>query len=139
LTGGSADPKVSPEEEEEPMITHVKFAGIPVSDQDRSLAFYTQKLGFKVATDQPMGPGQRWIELKIPRAETGVVLFTPPGHEDRVGTQWNGSFACDDVEETYEKLKAAGVEFVKPPEKQAWGTYVVAKDPDGNQLVFSSR
>src|SRR3954465_11840609 len=120
------------------MITHVKFAGIPVSDQDRALAFYTQKLGFKVATDQPMGPGQRWIELKLPRAETGVVLFTPPGHENRGGTQWNGSFACDDVQETYEKLKAAGVEFVKPPEKQPWGMYVVAKDPDGNQLVFSS-
>src|SRR3954452_7118078 len=94
----------------EPMITQVKLVGIPVSDQDRALAFYTQKLGFKVATDQPMGPGQRWIELKIPRAETGVVLFTPAGHEDRVGTQWNGSFACDDVQETYEKLKAAGVE-----------------------------
>jgi predicted enzyme related to lactoylglutathione lyase len=121
------------------MITQVKFVGIPVKDQDRALAFYTEKLGFKVATDQPMGPGQRWIELKIPRAETGVVLFTPPGQEDRVGTPWNGSFACDDVQETYEQLKAAGVEFVKPPEKQPWGMYVVAKDPDGNQLVFSSR
>ncbi|HEY6050443.1 MAG TPA: VOC family protein [Thermoanaerobaculia bacterium] len=121
------------------MITHVKFVGIPVRDQERALKFYTEKLGFKVATDQPMGAGQRWIELKIPRAETGITLFTIPGQEDRVGTQWNGSFACDDVQETYEKLKAAGVEFVKPPERQPWGMYVVAKDPDGNQLVFGSK
>ena len=39
------------------MITHVKLVGIPVKDQERALAFYTEKLGFKVATDQPMGPG----------------------------------------------------------------------------------
>jgi predicted enzyme related to lactoylglutathione lyase len=120
------------------LITHVKFVGIPVKDQDRALAFYTEKLGFKVGTDQPMGEG-RWIELKIPRAETGVVLFTPAGQEDRIGTFWNGSFACDDVDKTYEALKAAGVEFVKPPESQPWGKYAIAKDPDGNQLVFSSR
>lgn len=39
------------------MITHVKFISIPVADQDRALKFYTEKLGFKVATDQEMGPG----------------------------------------------------------------------------------
>ena len=121
------------------MLKRIKFVGIPVRDQDKALAFWTKTLGLQVATDQPMGNGQRWIELKIPRSETGVVLFTPPGQEDRIGTQWNGSFACDDVQQTYEQLKAAGVEFVKPPEKQPWGMYAVAKDPDGNQLVFGSR
>ncbi len=65
------------------MITSVKFVGIPVKDQARALAFYREKLGFKVATDQPMGEGQRWIELRIGGAETRVVLFTPKGHEDR--------------------------------------------------------
>ena len=38
------------------MITHVKFVGIPVRDQQRALEFYTEKLGFAIATDQPMGP-----------------------------------------------------------------------------------
>lgn len=41
----------------------VRFVSIPVSDQDRSLAFYAGKLGFQVVTDQPFGNGQRWIEL----------------------------------------------------------------------------
>ena len=69
------------------MIKGVKFVNIPVADQARALAFYTEKLGFTVATNQPMAPdGPRWIELKIPGAETRVSLFTPPGHEDRVGT-----------------------------------------------------
>jgi catechol 2,3-dioxygenase-like lactoylglutathione lyase family enzyme len=75
------------------MITQLKFIGIPVSDQDRALAFYTEKLGFEISTDQPMGPGQRWIELRIARSATRVVLFTPDGQEDRIGTFFNGAFA----------------------------------------------
>ena len=63
------------------MIRGIKFISVPVSDQDTSLVFYTDTLGFRVTTDQPMGPGKRWIELAIPGAETGFVLFTPPGHE----------------------------------------------------------
>jgi predicted enzyme related to lactoylglutathione lyase len=121
------------------MITHVKFVGIPTADQQRALAFYTEKLGFAVLTDQPFSEKQRWIELAVGRSETRVVLFTPDGHEDRVGTFFNGSLACDDVERTYEELKARGVEFVAPPTKQPWGTYAAFKDPDGNQFVLSSR
>ncbi len=52
------------------MITQIKFVSVPVHDYDRALAFYTQKLGFKVLTDQQFGQGQRWIELKVGGAET---------------------------------------------------------------------
>lgn len=48
------------------VIRGVKIVSIPVKNQDVSLKFYTEKLGFKVATDQEFGPGQRWIELMIP-------------------------------------------------------------------------
>src|SRR5439155_8418838 len=88
------------------MITHLKFVGIPVTDQDAALAFYTDKLGFKVVTDQPMGPTQRWIELRVGNSDSRVVLFTPDGHRDRIGTFFNGSFACDNVEATYAELSA---------------------------------
>ncbi len=119
------------------MITQLKFVGIPTRDQDRALAFYTEKLGFKVATDQPMGP-QRWIELRIANSATRVVLFTPDGHESRIGTFFNGSFACDDVEATYRQLSARGVEFEAPPTAQPWGTFAKFRDPDGNTFVLSS-
>jgi predicted enzyme related to lactoylglutathione lyase len=120
------------------MITHLKFAGIPCRDQAAALKFWTEKIGLRVVTDQPMGE-QRWIELAIHNSDTGIVLFTPEGHEDRVGTFFNGSFACDDVEATYRQLSARGVEFRGPPEKQPWGTFAVFKDTEGNQFVMGSR
>ena len=119
------------------MIKRLKFVGIPTGDQDRALAFWTEKMGFRVLTDQPMGP-QRWIELEIPGAQTGVVLFTPDGHEDRIGTFFNGSFHCDDVEHTYRELSERGVD-ISAPEKQPWGIFTRFRDPDGNSFILSSR
>ena len=52
------------------MIRGVKFASIPVTDQDRAIGFYTEKVGFRLVTDQPFTDEQRWIELGIPGADT---------------------------------------------------------------------
>lgn len=120
------------------MLKRIKFVGIPVKDQDRALEFWTKRIGLQIATDQPMGEGQRWIELKVPGAQTGVVLFTPPGHEDRIGTFQNMSWDVDDVEKTYRELSERGVEFVQPPKKEPWGTSAIFKDPDGNTFVIGS-
>jgi len=79
------------------MIRGIKFVGIPVRNQDISLKFYTEKLGFKIATDQQFTEEQRWIELLIPGAESGVSLFTPIGHQDRIGQFESISFWGDDV------------------------------------------
>ncbi|MGA7713689.1 MAG: VOC family protein [Rhizomicrobium sp.] len=120
------------------MITHLKFVSIPVKDQERALKFYTEKLGFKVATDQAMGPGRRWIELRIGTAQTRFVLFTMEGEEARIGSQMNMSIACDDVGATYRQLSERGVEFEAPPQKQPWGTYTIMKDSEGNRFVLGS-
>jgi predicted enzyme related to lactoylglutathione lyase len=121
------------------MIKHLKFASIATRDQDRAIKFWTENVGFKVATDQPMGPGQRWIELLISGATTKVVLFTQEGDEDRIGRPFNGAFACDDVEHSYQQMKKRGVEFTQEPTKQPWGTYAIFKDPDGNSFVLSTK
>ena len=120
------------------MIKGVKFVSIASSDQQRALEFWTKQVGFVVHTDQPFNEKQRWIELRIGNSTTRVVLFTPEGHENRIGTWFNGSFACDDVKATYRQLQERGVEFVRGPEKQPWGEFAIFKDPDGNQFVLSS-
>jgi predicted enzyme related to lactoylglutathione lyase len=118
------------------MLKRIKFVGIPVRDQEKALAFWTKKIGLQITTDQPMSNGRRWIELKVPGAQTGIALFTPPGQEDRIGTFQNMSLEVDDVEKTYQELTERGVEFVQPPKKEEWGTSAIFKDPDGNSFVI---
>ncbi|HWP43516.1 MAG TPA: VOC family protein [Blastocatellia bacterium] len=120
------------------MIKHVKFASIPVRDQSKALAFYTEKLGFEVVTDQPMDEGMRWIEVKPAGAETKVVLSACPEEADRIGTFSNVVFGTEDVRATYEELKAKGVEFIKPPTDEPWGVYAQFVDSEGNQLLLVS-
>jgi catechol 2,3-dioxygenase-like lactoylglutathione lyase family enzyme len=120
------------------MIRGVKFASIPVTDQDRALAFYTEKLGFRLVTDQPFNEEQRWIELGISGTETRVVLFRFDNGV-QPGTRMNITFWADDVERTARELEAKGVEFVMQPQKADWGVAAVFKDLDGNTFVISSR
>lgn len=119
------------------MITHVKFVNIPTQNQDLALAFYTEKLGFKLVTDQPHDDKQRWIELRIGGSDTRVVLFK--GDEGRVGAFFNGALACDNVEKTYRELSERGVKFLSAPKTEPWGSFVTFEDPDGNKFVLSSR
>lgn len=121
------------------MIRGVKFVSIPIRDQDVSLKFYTEALGFKVTTDQPFTEKQRWIELMIPGAESGLALFTPEGHESRIGQFQNISFWCDDVFATASALKSKGVTFTKEPKNEPWGSVAIFQDPDGNQFALSSK
>jgi predicted enzyme related to lactoylglutathione lyase len=120
------------------MIRGVKFASIPVTDQDRAIEFYTSKLGLRVVTDQPFDGKQRWVELGIPGAETRVVLFRMDKGV-QPGTFMNITFWADDVEATARELKASGVEFTTDPQKAPWGTFAIFNDLDGNAFVLSSK
>ncbi len=118
-------------------IKAIEQVTIPVKDQDRALLFYTQKLGFELNVDVDMGGSQRWIELKIPGAETMLVLFTPEGHENRVGTSATFTFRCDNLQKTYEELFKRGVVFDAPPQEAPWGKYCLLKDSEGNTICLS--
>src|SRR5262245_20761433 len=119
------------------MITHGKFVSIPTRNQDLALAFYTQKLGFKLVTDQPRDDKQRWIELRIGGSDTRFVLFSMD--EDPSGSYFNGALACDNVEKTYQELKERGVKFAGPPKQEEWGTFAILEDIDGNKFLISSK
>ena len=129
---------LGPSREGGTMIRGIKFAAIPVHNQDASLKFYTEKLGFKVVTDQPFTDTQRWIELLIPGAESGIALFTPPGQENRIGEFQPIGFWCDDVFATAQVLQSKGVTFAQQPKTEVWGSIAIFKDPDGNQFALSS-
>jgi predicted enzyme related to lactoylglutathione lyase len=119
------------------VITHVKFVSIPTRNQDLALAFYTEKLGFTLLTDQPHDDKQRWIELRIGRSDTRFVLFTMD--ESRIGSHFSGALACDNVDKTDEELKGRGVKFMGPPKKEEWGSFAMFEDIDGNKFLLSSK
>ncbi len=121
------------------MITKASTVGIYVSDQDRALDFYVNKLGFEKLIDEPMGSGARWIEVAPAGAQTHLVLFTPPGQEDRIGTFSNVVFACDDMKRTHAELSGRGVQFSQEPSEQPWGIWAQFKDPDGNEFGIIER
>jgi len=121
------------------MIRGIKFANIPSRDQDQALAFWTEKMGFAIATDQPFDDTQRWIELRIPGADTGLVLFTTNGAEALIGGFAPMSFWTDDIDATYRQLVDAGVEVLGPPKKAEWGSSLLFKDPEGTTFHIGSR
>ncbi len=117
------------------MIKSVRSVGIYVGDQDRAKRFFTESIGFDPIQDMPMGEGPgapRWIEVAPPDRNVVLVLFTTDEQKDRIGTFSNVLFNCDDIQQTYQELRAKGVEFTEAPSKQFWGWWAVFKDPDGN-------
>lgn len=119
------------------MLKRVSFVTINVEDQERALRFYTEKLGFRVFTDQPMGNSGRWIELELPGAQTRVTLFKGP--VDNAAQTPALCLTADNAERTFEELKAKGVQFVQPVQKASWGTSAILVDSEGNWVLFSSR
>jgi catechol 2,3-dioxygenase-like lactoylglutathione lyase family enzyme len=124
------------------MLTAVRSVGIYVGDQDRAKEFFTGTLGFELVQDTPMGDGPgaaRWIEVAPPDRNVILVLFTPEGDEDRVGTFSNVLFECDDIQATHRQLAGRGVAFTEEPSRQFWGWWAVFKDPDGNSFGLGQR
>ena len=124
-------------------MTHVC---VYVLNQESAYDFYTNKLGFKVKMDVPMGANARWLTVTPPeQPELEITLFpVAPGQKFneetvklmtaliRKGTFGPGVFTCKDIYATYEELKSKGVEFMKPPAKEFYGTEALFKDDSGN-------
>jgi predicted enzyme related to lactoylglutathione lyase len=122
------------------VINSISSVSVVVSDQDRWLAFYSEKLGFELQMDAPMGQS-RWIQLAPKGAQTSLVLSKPtddmpPEVRERMQSMLGGFanfiFSVDDMQATYDQLTARGVEFADKPAEQPWGWWASIKDPDGN-------
>jgi predicted enzyme related to lactoylglutathione lyase len=124
------------------MLTSVGTITVQVSDQDLALAYYTEKLGFAVRQDAPMGPDQRWLEVAPAGAQTRILLYkaTPeqPGAESyeaaqaRIGTATGMVLDVDDIVATFAELRERGVKIVEEPSQQPYGWWGVFADQDGN-------
>jgi catechol 2,3-dioxygenase-like lactoylglutathione lyase family enzyme len=114
-------------------ITAIQTVTIPVADQDRSLAFYTDVLGFEVRADNAYGDA-RWLTVAPAGASTEFVLHPPlPGFA--AGSSAGTVLVTDDITTDCAALTAAGFR-VDGPESVGWGQQAQFSDPDGNGFVL---
>jgi len=114
---------------------------------DEALAFYTDRLGFEVRNDVPLGT-MRWLTIAAPGAKHEVLLAAvdqhiPPVDRDAMrelvakGTM-PVFVQVDDLDEVFESLRAAGTEILQEPIDQPYGVRDCAvRDPSGNHLRLS--
>ena len=127
------------------MITKLTHVSLYVLNQDSAFDFYTNKLGFKVITDVPMSPTERWLTVAPPDQPGFEIILVPVSramNSDETrdalaklvksGAFGAGVFTCKDIYATYEELLAKGVEFTKAPKKEFYGTEALFKDDSGN-------
>jgi uncharacterized glyoxalase superfamily protein PhnB len=120
-----------------------------VHDQDEALEFWTKKVGFEVRQDITMEElgGFRWLTVGAPGQDISVALLTVPGPpvmdeetkkqvEDLMSKGNAGTvfLTTDDVQASYEELKANGVEFTEAPTEQPYGVDSEFRDPSGNKF-----
>ena len=127
----------------------VANAHLWVRDQDEALEFWTKKIGWEVRQDITMEElgGFRWLSVGAPGQEISVALLTIPGPpvmdedtkkqvEDLMSKGNAGTvfLTSDDVQASYEELKANGVEFTEAPTEQPYGLDSEFRDPSGNKF-----
>ena len=120
----------------------LQLVTILVEDYDEAIAFYTDVLGFDLVEDSAStttrGLPKRWVVVRPPAAQTGLVLAQADGPDQRarVGNQTGGRVGffleVDDFGAAYERLLAAAVDIVREPSTQPYGQVLVFRDVAGN-------
>jgi catechol 2,3-dioxygenase-like lactoylglutathione lyase family enzyme len=120
-------------------ITQLGTVMVPVSDQDRALEFYLEKLGFEKRADIPYGRGDRWVEVAPPGAATTIALV-PPREGESAGIETRVGFTTEDVDADHAHLRDQGIDV---DDVMRMGDPVPPmlffRDPDGNRFMIVER
>jgi catechol 2,3-dioxygenase-like lactoylglutathione lyase family enzyme len=122
---------------------HLSLTAVVVEDYDPAIDFFVGQLGFELAEDSPAvtndGRPKRWVVVRPPGAETGLLLARADGVEQEavVGRQLAGRVGfflqVEDFEAAYARMESAGVQFASAPRVEAYGRVVVFTDIAGNK------
>jgi catechol 2,3-dioxygenase-like lactoylglutathione lyase family enzyme len=124
-------------------VVHLSLAALVVADYDQAIDFFVGVLGFELIEDSPSltndGRPKRWVVVRPPGAETGLLLAKADGLDQAfaVGNQAAGRVGfflrVDDFEDSYQRMRKSGVEFVTEPRDEPYGRVVVFRDIAGNK------
>ncbi|MGY5052339.1 VOC family protein [Streptomyces sp. 900105755] len=133
------------------MIQGLAITTVWTFDQERTKAFFTEKLGFEVRADIAMGD-MRWITVgakEQPGVELALMRLDGPGLDPESaealrrlvakGVMGAGAFRTDDCRGDYETFRARGVEFVQEPKERPYGIEAIFRDDNGNWYSLTER
>ena len=122
---------------------YVEQISLIVEDYDAAIRFFVDALGFELVEDSPSltndGRPKRWVVVRPPGATTALLLARADGEDQRraVGHQFAGRVGLflrvDDFQRSFERMSAAGVEFVTQPREEPYGWVAVFLDVVGNR------
>jgi catechol 2,3-dioxygenase-like lactoylglutathione lyase family enzyme len=125
------------------MKQNLALIAIVVKDYDDAIRFYTEKLNFELVEDAIMSETKRWVVVSPPGTSGCNILLAravTDEQQSRVGNQTGGRvflfLHTDDFWRDYENMTVKGVEFVRQPSKEEYGTVAVFKDLYGNLWDF---
>ncbi len=115
-----------------------------VRDYDEALAFYVGKAGFELVEDTDMGGGKRWVLVRPPGSDAGLLLARAVGDQiEAVGRQAGGRvllfLETDDFAGDHARMTAAGVRFLEDPRHEPYGTVAVFEDLYGTKFDLIQR
>lgn len=121
------------------MKQHLAHIALVVDDYDKAIEFYTQKLSFELMEDTLLSPVKRWVLVKPKNSGECALLLAKAANEEQaraIGNQSGGRvflfLSTDNFERDYNAFKEKGVEFVRGPSSEPYGTVAVFKDLYGN-------
>ena len=124
-------------------MSFIGLVAIVVEEYDPAIEFFVDVLGFELVEDSPSltndGRPKRWVVVRPPGAETGILLAVADGDDQSaaIGKQTAGRVGfflrVDDFDATYERMVSADVEFVSLPRTEPYGRVAVFVDIAGNR------
>jgi catechol 2,3-dioxygenase-like lactoylglutathione lyase family enzyme len=122
----------------------ITLTSVSIDDYDKALKFYTEVLGFMKKRDIPLGEGARWITVVSPEEPDGTELLLEPNADYPAMKALKESLVKDgipftafqvgDVQQEYDRMKDAGVEFTMEPTNMGMTTAAVLNDTCGNLI-----
>ncbi|MET7817781.1 VOC family protein [Micromonospora zamorensis] len=124
-------------------VVQIDLVALIVDEYDPAIAFFTDVLGFDLVEDSPSlttdGRPKRWVVVRPPGSQTGILLARADGEHQRAatGNQVAGRVGfflrVDDFDATYRRMAEAGVTFVREPRAEPYGRVAVFLDIAGNR------
>jgi lactoylglutathione lyase len=116
------------------LVTRIATVGVPVTDQERALAFYTGELGFETRRDVSVPGGPRWIEVAPPGATGTTIALVAASDEAPAGVETGIRLVTADADRAHADLVAHAVDAGDVLRWSGVPAMFVFRDPDGNRL-----